>query len=84
MDEEPVYGMIEKQMETIKIVEENYSPVLFKTMQYDFQKQENKRQQIYISLAEKLNTINNNSKRRPREEDELINPFLKLVKITSN
>lgn len=77
-------NLIEKQMEGLGMNEEKSGyKVLVKSLSYDFECQEKKQEEFCWDLSQKMVSGPNSKKRKYKEEEGLINTFLKQVKITA-
>jgi len=86
--------VIEKQLSQMKMDENMIrSDNIVKSLKYDFEKYEPKKFDLFQNYNENSNLFNNNNnnnsilkkqskKRKHRDEESLINPFLKKVRIT--
>jgi len=88
-EEEEGTGLIkmEKQMSQMTVEENNLIKCvgIVKSLKYDFEKHEPKKKEILDKLNESLMNLevtNPYPKKRYREEETLIKPFLKQVRIT--
>lgn len=87
-EEKQSFMSVEKHLNQFKMNTESFmkSEGIIRALKYDFEKHEPKKKEILNQLTETLAIFENtnpHSKKRYRDQENLINPFLKKVRISS-